>query len=116
MRDLTAEHRRTPNGDGPTALDLDVPEAPDETTVRQERSTRRTVNRDKGLAEMALLMMETAKMIEPVVTLIGARVLRWATLGVASGLMFYAILHPSWERAAIAAGFMLLSPLLWWRA
>ena len=111
MRDLTTELHRPMNGDGPTDIDLDPSEIPTPTTRRQ-----REIRRDKGLAEMAVLMIETTKIIEPVVTLIGGRILRWATLGVASSLAFYAISHPSWERAAIAAGFLLLSPLLWWRS
>jgi len=108
-RDLTTEHHRVSNGDGPSVLDLEL--EPDHQPMQ-----RRTVQRDKGVAEMAVLMIETAKMVEPVVTMIGGRVLRWATLGVAATLAFRAMQEPSWERAAIAGGFMLLSPLLWWKS
>ncbi len=110
MRDLTVEKHRV-NGDGPVD-DLDLP-----TDDRDpEPMQRRVVRRDQKLAEIAVLMIDTTRMIEPVVTMLGGRVLRWATLGVAATLAFRAMQDPSWERAAIAGGFMLLSPLLWWKS
>lgn len=113
MRDLNLEQHRVPNGDGPSVLDGEI--EPSAAESQSMRTRQRVVRRDQKLAEIAVLMIDTTRMIEPVVTMIGGRVLRWATLGVAATLAFHAMQAPTWERAAIAGGFMLLSPLLWWK-
>ena len=111
MRDLNVESHRA-NGDGPV-LDLDP--SPDE-SARVMTSQHRVVKRDKALAEIAVLLIDSARMLEPIVTLLSGRALRWASLIAAMVLASQAMRAPSWERLAVLAGFMILSPLLWWRA
>lgn len=76
----------------------------------------RSIRRDKQLAEVAVLLIDTARMIEPIVGMLSGKALRWAALGLSSWLAFYALQHPSWERLAILGAFMLASPLIWWKA
>jgi hypothetical protein len=116
MRDLTTETHRATNGDGPPILDMDPPEISDEASLRQARAQHRVVKRDKALAEIAVLLIDSARMLEPIVTLLSGRALRWASLIAAMVLASQAMRDPSWERLAVLAGFMILSPLIWWRA
>jgi hypothetical protein len=115
MRDLTLETHRALNGDG-AAVDT-PPSDPDEAALQQMRSRHRVVQRDRGIAEMAVLMIETARMVEPVVAMIGSRVLRCAVLGISAWLTFYSVTHAatSWERGALIGGFMVLGSLTWWK-
>jgi len=113
MRDLSLERHRD-NGDGSTVIEMNP--GPDEPTAREARSQHRVVKRDKALAEIAVLLIDSARMLEPIVTLLSGRALRWASLIAAMVLASQAMRDPSWERLAVLAGFMILSPLIWWRA
>ena len=93
--------------------DLGLPEAPP--------VSARAARRDQRLAETAVLMIDTAKYLEPVVAMLSGKLLRWAVVGGAFGLSFYALAaffraDPPWEGAAAVCGtyaFVLL--VLAWR-
>jgi len=68
-----------------------------------------TVRREQRVAGMAVMLLDAAKVLEPVVELLSDKALRWAALGSTVGLTAYALREPSWERAAIVGGFGLLA-------
>lgn len=70
------------------------------------------VTRDRGLAEIAVMLLDTARVLEPIVSLASTKALRWLVVFASIGLTGYTLAHPSWERGAIVAGFMLLANLL----
>ena len=70
----------------------------------------RVVQREQKMAGIAVMLLDAAKMVEPVVELLCDRALRWAALLATVGLTAYALKQPSWERAAIVAGFAVLAP------
>lgn len=70
----------------------------------------RAVRREQRQAGIAVMLLDTAKVLEPLIELLCDRALRWAALGCTLGLAIYAMRQPSWERAAIVAGFAILSP------
>lgn len=72
----------------------------------------RQVRRDQKLAEIAVMLLDAAKVLEPVVELISVRALRWVAMLGSLGLAAYALKSPSWERLAIVAVFMVLAPFL----
>lgn len=72
----------------------------------------REVKRDRALAHITVMVLDAAKVLEPLLEIITARLLRWAALGASVGLAFLALRAPSWERLAVLAVFMLLAPYL----
>ena len=66
--------------------------------------------RDRGLATMAHLLVGTAQLLEPIVSVLSRRLLGWATLIASLGLAVYAMREPRWERLAVLGVFMLLAP------
>lgn len=68
--------------------------------------------RDRHLAQIAVMLLDTAKVLDPVVTMISKRLLAWAALGASVALAVMALREPSWERLSVLAVFMLLSTLL----
>jgi hypothetical protein len=66
-----------------------------------------TVRRDKWLARMAVLMVETANMLDPITRLVMDRVLAVLALIVATGVTAYIVrLTEGWERIAIGVAFI----------
>ncbi len=99
MRDLhlaESEPHETPVDLGPEPAQLD--------------QQIRVVRREQRMAGMAVMLLDAAKILEPVVELLCDRALRWAALLATVGLAAYAMRQPSWERAAIVAGFAILAP------
>ena len=80
--------------------------------VDRPTDTPLEVRRDRHLAQIAVMLLDTAKVLDPVVTMISRRLLAWAALGASVALAVMALRAPSWERLAILAVFMLLSTLL----
>ena len=78
----------------------DIPETPAE------------ARRDRRLAQIAVMLLDTAKVLEPVVAIISRRLLAWAALGASVAIAVIALREPSWERLSVLAVFMLLSTLL----
>lgn len=113
MRDLHATGAQAAaNGDG-ARLDLEEDDgAPQRVTPAPERESYRAVRRDQKLAEIAVMLLDAARILEPVVELLCNRALRWALLACDVGLAFYAVRFPSWERLYIVVAFMVLSPLV----
>lgn len=118
VRDLQAHGQVPLNGIEPSVLDLHPEDdrGPSPEMLASLATQRRVVKRDQKLSEMAVLLIDTAKMIEPVVSLMGGQIMRWGIMGSVVYITAYALAHPSWERGAIAGGFMLLSLLLLRRA
>jgi len=70
----------------------------------------RTTRREQRQAGIAVMLLDTAKVLEPIVELLCDRALRWAALGCTVTLAAFAMRNPTWERAAIMAGFAILAP------
>lgn len=70
------------------------------------------VRRDRHLAQIAVMLLDTAKVLDPIVKMLSLRLLAWAALGASVALAVMALRSPSWERLAVLAVFMLLSTLL----
>ena len=100
MRDLHAVDP-TPLRD-PVRLELDDPAQVDAELL--------TVRRDQRLAGIAVMLLDAAKILEPIVELLCDRALRWAALLATVGLTAYALRAPSWERLATVAVFAVLVP------
>ena len=83
-------------------LELEEPDALDQQI--------RTVRREQKVAGIAVMLLDAAKILEPVVELLCDRALRWAALLATVGLTAYALRAPSWERLAIVATFAVLAP------
>lgn len=95
------------NGDPPDRLNLD------EVEVAQEGSELAVhAQRDRRLAQIAVMLLDTAKVLDPLVKMLSLRLLAWAALGSSVALAVMALRQPSWERLAVLAVFMLLSTLL----
>lgn len=94
------------NGEPVDRLNLDE--------LAQERmtDTPAEVRRDRHLAQIAVMLLDTAKALDPIVKMISSRLLAWAALGASVTLAVMALRTPSWERLAVLAVFMLLSTLL----
>ena len=73
----------------------------------------REVKRDRALAHIAVMLLDATKVLEPLLEVISARLLRWAALGASVALAFAALRAPSWEKLAVLAVFMVLAPFLW---
>lgn len=130
-RDLTREKRLLPrNGDqgdeiGPV-LDAvlaaqDAPEpmpeplrpAPTARELRPEPMVQLEARRDWVLARVALMLIDAAKLLDPITRIVMARFLALASLAAATGIAVYAIkLTEGWERVAIAGLFTALAALL----
>ncbi len=110
MRDLHTETEVSPNG---ARVDLGPePEAarPTPPELAHLDQQYRAVRRDQKIAGMAVMLLDAAKLLEPVVELLCDRALRWAALLSTVALSAYALRTPSWERLAIVATFALLAP------
>ena len=91
-------------------LDLDTEPAQERVNVPEIERQIRGARRDQQIAGVAVMLLDAAKMVEPIVELLCDRALRWASLGSFVGLTFYALRDPSWERAAICGAFATLAP------
>jgi len=87
-------------------------EAPSAPTLAAVDSQLRTVRREQKVAGIAVMLLDAAKMIEPVVELLSDRLLRWTALAASVGLSAYALHTASlhWERLAIVGAFGVLAP------
>ena len=99
MRDLHVAERK------PLEMTLEDDE-PEPAALEQQI---RTVRREQKVAGLAVMLLDAAKVLEPVVELLSDKALRWAALLSTVGLTFYALKDPSWERAAIVGGFAILA-------
>lgn len=70
----------------------------------------RAARREQRQATMAVMLLDTAKVLEPLIELLCDRALRWAALACTVTLAAFAMRNPTWERAAIMAGFAILAP------
>lgn len=111
MRDL---HTRTTPVNGAERVTLaDDPVSMTEMTAEDLAHHVREAKRDRALADIAVMLWDTAKAVEPIVEMISARLLRWAALGVSAALAFQAMrVAAEWERLAVVAAFMLLTPVV----
>lgn len=101
MRDLRAvesEPHETPVDLGPEPAQLD--------------QQIRVVRREQRMAGIAVMLLDAAKVLEPLVGLLSGHLLRWVALGSAVGLTAFALRQPSWERLATLGVFMVLVPWL----
>jgi len=111
MRDLHSE--APPNGAPPDRVELD-----DDEPLRlnlsagDARQAARVERRDRALASTAVLMIDTAKYLEPLLAVLTVTLLRWAALAGAVALAVLAIREPRWEKVAALAVYMILVPLL----
>lgn len=103
--------QESPNG---SQERLDLGDEPSPVPAAEVPAPRqlREVKRDRALAHIAVLLMDATKVLEPLIEVISARLLRWVALGSAVALAFAALRTPSWERLAVLAVFMLLCPWL----
>ncbi len=108
MRDLHAVGPERPPFEATLELseETERASAPAPDLERQYRAVRR----EQTIAGVAVMLLDAAKMVEPVIELLCDRALRWAALGSTVGLAFYALRSPSWERLAIVATVGVLAP------
>ncbi len=107
MRDLHVAERT------PTELHLDLEDsgaAQERVNLPELERQIRVERRDQRVAGLTVMLLDAAKMVEPVVELLCDRALRSAALGSFVGLTFYALRDPSLERAAITGAFAALAP------
>ena len=72
----------------------------------------RVAKRDQQLAGIAVMLIDAAKLLEPVVALLSGHLLRWAALGGLIGLASFALRQPSWEKLAVVAVFGIVAPFV----
>jgi hypothetical protein len=72
----------------------------------------RIARRDQKIASIWLMMLDAAKMIDPIAEIVNDKALRWATLGSAVWLTHFALRDPSWQRVAVLGVFCILAPWL----
>ena len=84
----------------------------DDLELDRVAETPAEARRDRRLAHIAVMLLDTAKVLDPIVKMISMRLLAWAALGASVALAVMALRDPSWERLSILAVFMLLSTLL----
>ena len=72
----------------------------------------KTVRREQRMAGMAVMLLDTARIVEPLMAIFSRLALIWFAVLASTGLAFYALRQPSWERGAIVGGFMILISLL----
>ena len=58
------------------------------------------------------MLLDSAKLLEPIVQMISERLLRWVALGAAVALAFKVLQDPSYETLAVLGVYMTLAPLL----
>jgi len=143
MRDLTRERRTTSANGAASIVDAALPtEPPDPPRVappvvsEPETSAPRalayeslaqrvaeivepavaelvTARRDKWLARIAVHLIETAKLLDPITRIVVTRVLTLAAYASAVGVTCYAlVLARDWERVAILVAFLALCALV----
>lgn len=86
-----------------------APEPRFEPPVRQVREAKR----DRAIAHLAVLMMDTVRMIEPVCAMLSGLLLRWAALGTSFALAMIVLRIgnlTSQEKVAVLVGYMVLIP------
>ena len=110
MRDVLREVSRN-GADQQERLDLGDEPVADPTPPPTTQQVRE-VKRDRALAQIAVMLLDATRMLEPLVELISARLLRWVALFASVALAFVALRAPSWEKLAVLAVFMVLAPLL----
>lgn len=88
-------------------VDLGEPEALPVGDVQQSYLATR---RDQTFAGIAVLMLDSAKILEPIVGMLSGHLLRWAALGGLIGLASFALRQPSWEKLAIVGVFGIVAP------
>lgn len=72
-----------------------------------------TARRDKWLARIAVNLIETAKLLDPLTRIVVTRVLTLASYAAAVGVTCYALaLAHDWERVAILVAFLALCALV----
>ncbi len=85
---------------------VEIPEPPDPVV-------RATARRDKLLARIAVVLLDGARILDPITRIVMARVLALASLGAAVGITVYTIgKTEGWQRVAIAGLFLVLTALL----
>lgn len=84
----------------------------DDLELERLPETPAAAQRDRRLAQIAVMLLDTAKVLDPVVKMISSRLLAWAALGASVAIAVIALREPSWERLSVLAVFMLLSTLL----
>jgi hypothetical protein len=72
----------------------------------------RAVRREQRQAGIAVMLLDAAKVVKPVLDMLSDRSLYWAAFLALVGLTAYEIRYPSWERLATVATFALLAPYL----
>lgn len=121
-RDLTREARQPSRNGSDTAQIVDEalgqPELP---TVDPEPTGRAvapaaeamSARRDWVLARIALMLIDAAKILDPITRIVMARFLSLAALGSAVGICVYTISRTEgWERVATAGLFVVLASWL----
>ena len=107
MREVLREVNGQERLDLGEEVDLRALAAPDPPTM-----ALREAKRDRALAHIAVMLLDATKVLEPLLEVISARLLRWVALGASVALAFAALRNPSWERLAVLGVFMVLCPLL----
>lgn len=66
--------------------------------------------REQRMAGMTVMLLDAAKLVEPVVEMLSDKALRWASLAASVGLAAYALKQPSLERIYVLGLFCVLVP------
>jgi hypothetical protein len=112
MRDLAQEGAR---GNGASEMeDVTTPLVERAAAIdgRVLRNALLKAQRDKRLSDVAVMLLDTAKMLDPVVEIVSSKLLRWAAMAAAVYFTFYALREPSWERASIIGVFLVCARVL----
>ena len=114
MRDLLREvgSKGTDNGEGQDRVDLRAEEAAVPELPRQDPRPFREVKRDRALAHIAVMLLDVARAIQPVVAVFSGRFFVLIALLSSVWLTYLAMREPTVERIASVAGFMLLATFL----
>jgi len=95
--------------DAPKVLQL----PPIETPIQYQRVERAEAQRDWLLARVAIMLIDAAKMLDPITKIVMARVMAFGALAASTWVAIYTIkLTPSWEQVATCGLFLALSAWL----
>ena len=87
-----------------------LPEQPAQERIPDDDTQLLIARRDRALSRIALVLIDAAKMLDPILRIVIARVLALMALVAATGLAAYTLtMTSSWERVATCGLFLVLA-------
>ena len=109
MRDLLREQAAPTNG-RPEVERVVLPDDGPQQAAEPLPEQLREVRRDRALAHIAGLLIDSAKMLDPITRLLLARTLAFAALAGAVGLTAYTlVVAEGWERVAVVSAYIIFA-------